>query len=371
MKIVFVGEAVSGLGGIETVIRTLVRCFREDAEPIACAIYFFCRDERMDKGWLDGIDAAYSYSRNRIAYLRNRTHVRRFSDFLRRERPDVIISIDLISCLLANRARKKAGLVLPLFSWVHFSLEHKKHADCIVHADYHLAISSGIKTQIAGHGVDDARIFTIFNPVESQVSTVKRPLPGEECVFLYLGRMKFEGQKRIRDLLETLSRVDGQWRLHMVGDGSDMAKCQTYSQALGIDERVVWHGWQADAWRHVRENIGRVSALLLTSAFEGLPVTLLEAMSNGIYCISSDCPSGPGDIVRDGVNGRLYAPGDLVRLQALLQEVINAGVHADHESIKRSIGPFYVANYYRHFKTALQLAVAQTPSSDVRWLTRT
>ncbi|HTN30345.1 MAG TPA: hypothetical protein VL178_05870, partial [Pseudomonas sp.] len=113
-----------------------------------CAIFFFCRDERMDKGWLEGIDAVYSYSRSRIAYLRNRTHERRFARHLREQRPDVVISIDLIACLLAQQARQRAGLSFLLFSWVHFSLEHKKHAHCIVHADYHLAISSGIKAQI-------------------------------------------------------------------------------------------------------------------------------------------------------------------------------------------------------------------------------
>ena len=350
MKIVFVGEAVSGFGGMETVIRTLVRCFREDAEPVDCAIYFFCRDERMDKGWLAGIDTAYSYSRNRIAYLRNRTHVRRFSRFLREERPDVVISIDPISCLLAARARKAAKLALPLYSWVHFSLDHKKHADCIVHADYHLAISSGIKAQIAARGVDPHRIFTVFNPVERQAQTIPRPAPGEECVFLYMGRMKFEGQKRIKDLLDTLARVNGEWRLHMVGDGSDMERCQAYGRELGIDGRIVWHGWQADPWGQVRGRIGPVSALLLTSAFEGLPMTLLEAMSYGIYCVSSDCPSGPADIVREGVNGKLYPPGDLQAFQRLLQEVVDGRVQVAAGLVKEAIAGFYLNNYYREFK---------------------
>ena len=359
MKIVFVGEAVSGFGGIETVIRTLVRHFRADAPPVASAIYFFCRNERMDQGWLEGIDTGFSYSRNRIAYLRNRTHVRRFAAFLRQERPDVVISIDLLSCLLASRARKRAGLSFPLFSWGHFSLDHKKHAQCITQADYHLAISSGIKAQIAARGVEPQRIFTVFNPVEPHAHTLPRPLPGEECTFLYLGRMKFEGQKRIKDLLDALARVEGAWRLHVVGDGSDMDRCQAYGRELGIDARIVWHGWQADPWAHVRETVGRVSALLLTSAFEGLPMTLLEAMSYGVYCISSDCPSGPADIVRDGVNGRLYPPGDLQRLQALLQALIDTGVQADQAAIKRSIEGFYVENYYARLRTIITGVLGQ------------
>lgn len=353
MKIVFVGEAVSGFGGIETVLRTLARCFREDPQPVECALFFFCRDERMDKGWLQGMDAAYSHSRNRIAYLRNRTHVRRFARYLREQRPDVVISIDLISCLLARRARQRTGLSFPLFSWVHFSLEHKKHADCIVHADYHLAISSGIKAQIAARGVDPQRIFTVFNPVERQAYTIPRPQPGEECVFLYLGRVKFEGQKRIKDLLDALSQVTGEWRLHMVGDGSDMERCQAYGRELGIDDRIVWHGWQADPWQYVRERIGAVSALLLTSAFEGFGMSLVEAMSYGIYCISSDCPSGPADIVREGVNGQLYAPMDVQGLRAQLQQIVDGGLHADPQQTKRSIETFYIDGYYQRMREVL------------------
>ncbi len=52
-----------------------------------------------------------------------------------------------------------------------------------------------------------------------------------------------------------------------------------------------------------------VTALLLTSAFEGFPMTLLEAMSYGIPCISSDCMSGPRDMIKPGLNGELYTRG--------------------------------------------------------------
>jgi UDP-D-galactose:(glucosyl)LPS alpha-1,6-D-galactosyltransferase len=129
-----------------------------------------------------------------------------------------------------------------------------------------------------------------------------------------------------------------------------MERCQAYGRELGIDERIVWHGWQADPWGYVRERIGPVSALLLTSAFEGFGMTLVEAMSYGIYCISSDCPSGPADIIREGVNGKLYAPGDLRTFQGLLQQVIDTGVQVDQEGIKRAIDGFYVDRYYRNFR---------------------
>ena len=79
-------------------------------------------------------------------------------------------------------------------------------------------------------------------------------------------------------------------------------------------------------------------------------MTLVEAMSYGIYCISSDCPSGPADIVREGVNGKLYAPGDLQAFQRLLQEVVDGRVQVAAGLVKESIAGFYLNNYYREFK---------------------
>lgn len=104
--------------------------------------------------------------------------------------------------------------------------------------------------------------------------------------------MKFEGQKRVKDLLDGLSQAQGDWKLHVLGDGSDFEKCRAYGRELKIDNRIVWHGWQKHPWEVVRQDIKKVSALLLTSSFEGFPMTLLESMSWGIPCISADCVSG-------------------------------------------------------------------------------
>ncbi|MCV5863741.1 glycosyltransferase, partial [Escherichia coli] len=75
----------------------------------------------------------------------------------------------------------------------------------------------------------------------------------------------------------------------VLGDGSDFEKCQAYGRGLNIDDRIVWYGWQQHPWKLVQQDIKKVSALLLTSSFEGFPMTLLEALSWGIPCISADC----------------------------------------------------------------------------------
>ena len=244
-------------------------------------------------------------------------------------------------------------LQIPLFSWVHYSLNHKKHPECVLFADYHLAISSGIKEQLIAKGVNAARIFTIFNPVSPSNITISRPQFNEPKSFIYVGRMKFEGQKMLKNMLDAFAHVEGNWILHMIGNGSDIKICQDYAVNLGINDQVQWHGWQKSPWEYIEKNISTVSAFLLTSKFEGLPMTLLEAMSFGIYCVSSDCPSGPADIIQNDINGKLYPVGDLAALQAELNEIVGGKTLPSSEQIKSSIEQFYDETYYRNVKQYL------------------
>lgn len=70
-------------------------------------------------------------------------------------------------------------------------------------------------------GVAESTINVIFNPVETKDSVIPAPEEGETATFIYVGRMKFEGQKRVKDLLDGLSQAKGNWKLHVLGDGSD------------------------------------------------------------------------------------------------------------------------------------------------------
>jgi len=345
-KIAFVGEAVSGFGGMETVIKSVINHFQHYEPAIDCSMFFFCRNDKMDKGWLKNIKYECSFSNIRLGLLRRAKHVSAFSQWIHDNKPDIVICVDVISCLYANKAREKSGHNFTIFSWPHFSLDHKKHADAIVWADFHLAISSGIKQQMIARGISKNNIFTIYNPVSVKPDIIFPPDKAEPAVFLYVGRMKFEGQKRVKDLLDGLSRTQGKWQLHAIGDGSDFEQCKRYACELGIQQNIVWHGWQTRPWEVVMRDIKRVTALLLTSSFEGFPMTLLEAMSYGIPCISSDCMSGPRDIIKPGINGELYRPGDLSQFVIFLNKLISGESTYNNEIVQKSIGAFYENVYF-------------------------
>ncbi|MDF7758198.1 lipopolysaccharide 1,6-galactosyltransferase [Kosakonia cowanii] len=362
MKIAFVGEAVSGFGGMETVIKAVIHSFQQDAFA-QCEVFFFCRNDKMDKGWLAGIDAAYSFSKVKISFIRRAIHIRNLKRWIDEHKPDLVICIDTPSCFLTSRAQQKCKHRFTILSWPHFSLDHKKHGDCVAWADYHLAISSGIKRQMEARDIAEETVHVIYNPVAPQSGTIPAPNADETATFLYVGRMKFEGQKRVKDLLDGLAQVKGKWHLHAIGDGSDFDKCKAYARKLNIDSNITWHGWQAQPWEVVRDRIEKVSALLLTSSFEGFGMVLLEAMAWGIPCISANCVAGPEDIIRQGVNGYLYPPGEMAEFVTLLQQVVDHRTSFQPDTIKQSINTFYTETYNRRMREAILSVLAALNTS--------
>lgn len=70
MKIAFIGEAVSGFGGMETVISNVIHTFENSSLKINCEMFFFCRNDKMDKAWLKEIKYAQSFSNIKLSFLR-------------------------------------------------------------------------------------------------------------------------------------------------------------------------------------------------------------------------------------------------------------------------------------------------------------
>ncbi|WP_225816418.1 glycosyltransferase [Photorhabdus antumapuensis] len=85
---------------------------------------------------------------------------------------------------------------------------------------------------------------------------------------------------------------------------------------------------------------------------EGFGMVLAEAISYGIYCISSDCQCGPNDIINN-LNGELYKSGNILELSKKLQLIIDECKIRDHHAIKNSIAFLYEDNFLLRITKAL------------------
>ena len=199
---------------------------------------------------------------------------------------------------------------------------YKEISDGIKASDAHLAISSGI-AEIIKKIHPEAKVYLVYNPVPRYDGPlIQRP---RKPTFLYVGRIS-DREKNISFMLKGLSRLRHKdWQLKIVGTGPDEKKLKKLAGKLGIADRISWLGFKKDPYSEFQE----ITALLLTSRYEGFGMVLVEANQRGIPVISSDCESGPKDIVIAGVNGYLYREGDMGEFVRIIGDVIDGRLSFD------------------------------------------
>jgi glycosyltransferase involved in cell wall biosynthesis len=110
------------------------------------------------------------------------------------------------------------------------------------------------------------------------------------------------------------------WKLRIIGAGDTGLKfLQQQVDRLNLNDNVIFAGYQSN----IKEILSNTDIFILSSRFEGLPMVLLEAMSQGAACISYDCISGPGDIITHNHDGMLIEDQNIDAMVAGLNELIN------------------------------------------------
>ncbi|MEN3009324.1 glycosyltransferase [Pseudothermotoga sp.] len=198
--------------------------------------------------------------------------------------------------------------------------------------DLILAISTKLAEQVK-ELAPDVKVIVVGNPVLSarykDISPIDR---ARKIIFAYVGRLD-ERRKNLKFMFKGLSKLDFDWKLKIVGTGPDEQMLKEYAKKLGISDKIEWLGFSKEPFELLRGE--GVTALLLTSRFEGLPTVLIEAVSYGIPVISSDCETGPSDIVVPGVNGYLYRTGDLKDFIEKVKGLVEGRLHLSKPSEMR------------------------------------
>ncbi|AZF20409.1 MULTISPECIES: glycosyltransferase family 4 protein [unclassified Pseudomonas] len=165
---------------------------------------------------------------------------------------------------------------------------------------------------------DEASVLTIHNGMPEVSSNIVSLTESDKVRLIMVAR--FEVPKNQKFLLEALAKVAPKnWELELVGDGPSFSSVQTLAAHLGIGEKVVFSG----ACDDVPIRLSRSDVFVLISDWEGLPLTILEAMRTGLPVIASNV-GGVSELVANGENGFVVERGDQKGLMDALTQLINS-----------------------------------------------
>lgn len=137
----------------------------------------------------------------------------------------------------------------------------------------------------------------------------------ERRVLLAVGRL--QAQKGFDWLVEAFSKLADKhfdWDLVILGEGPLRATLDKQVLESGLGRRIFLPGLAGN----VGEWYENADLFVMSSRFEGFPMTLVEAMAHGLAAVSFDCDTGPRDIIRHELDGLLVSPGNVTELTAAL-----------------------------------------------------
>jgi glycosyltransferase involved in cell wall biosynthesis len=165
-------------------------------------------------------------------------------------------------------------------------------------------------------------IQTIYNPFDIDLirSLGQQNLPEipNEPFILHIGRLDLSS-KRHDILLKAYKKANPPYRLYIVGEGEDRSKIQALINRMNLNERVILQGYTDNPYAWMK----RAKLLVLSSDFEGYGRVLAEALIVGTPAVSTDCPSGPSEILTGPLKEYLSPPGDADALASIILKALS------------------------------------------------
>jgi glycosyltransferase involved in cell wall biosynthesis len=319
-------------GGAQRVIVNLVQGITERGLPVDVVL------ATAEGVFLDQLPPTV-----RLVDLRARRLLRSIAPlarYLRREQPRILVSSMSHANLVALWAARLARRGTPVMVTVHNTMSQSTPdqggmagglSSRLLRTFYPwattvIAVSRGAADDLARtSGLPRERVEVVYNPVITPAMlALARQAPhdpwfdaGQPPVILGVGRLT--RQKDFPTLVRAFADVRRcrPARLIILGEGEDRPALENLIGQLGLTDDVALPGFRDNAMAYMAGS----AVFVLSSAWEGLPTVLIEALAAGTRVVSTDCPSGPREILQDGRLGALVPVGDA---PALARAVLDA-----------------------------------------------
>ena len=234
-------------------------------------------------------------------------------------------------------------------------------------ADRVVCVSNGVLQDFrAYYHYQPDNLCTIYNPVLDQSYFEKLQAPVEHHFFadretdgankaqviLAVGRLT--EAKNFALLIRAFATVHQQQpntRLIILGEGELRTELETLRQQLGLQEVVDLPGFDPNPYAYFKY----AALFVLSSNWEGLPGVLIQALASRIRVVSTDCPSGPREILAEGQFGQLVPCDDTARLAAAIQRALNTEeVQGSEEVFEQHCLQFHKDTVVRQYRDLLE-----------------
>lgn len=307
MKILFLTGCINQIGGIERVTLDLAHIFKKADNDVFIISYSKGTQEK-EFDLLSEFDIYYLNEKPisiRYAFLKGK--------FLRQQlrtiQPDVVVYVDSLLYLFFRPfvSKKYKQIVWEHFNYtVTFGTRLRTLARKLAarFADACVLLTKADAELWRKNCHCRAKITVIPNTVRGDVlnhSKYRKSINERKRHVLFIGRLSYE--KNISDLIDIWAEIERdfpEWTLKIVGEGSERRIIEDKINNYGL-KNVELTGLVSDVIPFYSDS----QILVMTSLFEGLPLSLIEGLFFGLPEISYNCPVGPAEIIQDGFNGFL------------------------------------------------------------------
>lgn len=164
--------------------------------------------------------------------------------------------------------------------------------------------------------LDTKKIVVLPNPISSEL-TKKIKETERENIVLHVGRLHWvKNQKSIVEAFANLNNEE--WQLVILGEGREKENLNSLVNTLGKTNIHI-----LDSEKEIERHYNKSKIFVFNSFYEGFPNALLEAMHFGLAPISTNCESGPSELIDDGTDGFLIEVDNQTQLEQKLDSLVN------------------------------------------------
>ena len=268
--------------------------------------------------------------------------------YLKKEKPNILITASTSCNIIAVVTRILSHSQVKIIIGVHntFSIAKKElrlfrrivtlklmqllypKADAVV------AVSKGVADDLPRTiNIPRQKIKVVYNPIINSEIYKKAKGKVDHLYFadpsfkVIIGVGRLTQQKDFSTLINAFAKVrqKAKTRLIILGEGEDRQKLEELIQRLKLEKDVSLPGFVDNPYAYM----ARSDVFVLSSRWEGLPTVLVEAMACGIPVVSTNCKSGPAEILENGKYGKLVPVRDVDALAGAILETLENPLSSD------------------------------------------